>query len=211
MKKLDTLTKLSKAGVIAVLRAETEELANKMVHAIVEGGFTAIELTFSTPNVDQVLRQLKKEIPSIALGVGTVLDSISARIAILAGADFIVSPGFDLETAKLCNLYQIPYLPGCVTFTEITTALENGADIVKLFPGSLVGPEYIKAIKAPLPQANIMPTGGVNLDNMKEWFDAGAVAVGIGGALSKISGDDFASLTTLAKQYVDKLEEIRGA
>ncbi|MBS4462794.1 bifunctional 2-keto-4-hydroxyglutarate aldolase/2-keto-3-deoxy-6-phosphogluconate aldolase [Aerococcaceae bacterium zg-B36] len=210
MSKEKTLSRLMTAGVIAVLRAENETLANKMVHAIIKGGVEAIELTFSTPNVDQVLRQLKIELPDTLLGVGTVLDAISARIAILAGADFIVSPAFDVETAKLCNLYRIPYLPGCVSMTEMTIALQYGVDIIKLFPGSLVGPDYIKAVKAPLPQVNVMPTGGVNLENMDKWLKAGAVAVGVGGALSKVEGDDFDGLTALAKQYMDRLKEIRG-
>ncbi|MGT2785160.1 bifunctional 2-keto-4-hydroxyglutarate aldolase/2-keto-3-deoxy-6-phosphogluconate aldolase [Streptococcus merionis] len=210
MTKERTLLRIMDLGIIAVLRAENEILATKMVHAIVKGGMKAIELTFSTPNVDQVVRQLKAEDESLLLGVGTVLDAVSARIAIFAGADFIVSPSFDIETAQLCNLYRIPYLPGCVSMTEITTALRYGVDIIKLFPGSLVGPDYIKAVKAPLPQVNIMPTGGVNFGNIDQWFAAGAVAVGIGGALSTVEGDDFASLTQLAQQYTNRLHEIRG-
>lgn len=210
MKKIETLSRLSQAGVVAVLRAESEDLAEKMVHAIIKGGFQAIELTFSTPNVEQVLKSLKKTLPDTLLGVGTVLDAISARIAILAGADFIVSPAFDEETARLCNLYQVPYLPGCVTMTEVTTALQAGVDIIKLFPGSLVGPAYIKALKAPLPQVNVMPTGGVNVENMNEWLEAGAVAVGVGGALSQVKDNDFDLLTLEAKKYIDELHRIRG-
>lgn len=210
MKKIETLSRLSQAGVVAVLRAESEDLAEKMVHAIVKGGFQAIELTFSTPNVEQVLKSLKKTLPNTLLGVGTVLDAISARIAILAGADFIVSPAFDEETARLCNLYQVPYLPGCVTMTEVTTALQAGVDIIKLFPGSLVGPAYIKALKAPLPQVNVMPTGGVNVENMNEWLEAGAVAVGVGGALSQVKDNNFDLLTLEAKKYIDELHRIRG-
>lgn len=210
MKKIETLNRLTQSGVVAVLRSDTEEVAEKMVEAIVSGGFEAIELTFSIPNVDRVLERLKQQFPEIVLGVGTVLDAISARIAILAGADFIVSPAFDSETAKICHLYQIPYLPGCVTMTEVTTALKHGVDIIKLFPGSLVGPEYIKALKAPLPQVNVMPTGGVNVDNMKEWFNAGAVAVGVGGALSKVEEDNYAQLTQEAARYIAELKSIRG-
>ena len=141
------------------------------------------------------------------IGAGTVLDAATARIAILAGAEFIVSPAFDKETAKLCNLYQIPYMPGCMTITEMTTAMQYGADIIKLFPGSAFGPSFVKAVKAPLPQANIMPTGGVSLDNMEEWFKNGVIAVGAGGKLA--SGTDEEIIAT-AQAFRKKLLEIRS-
>lgn len=141
------------------------------------------------------------------VGAGTVLDATTARIAILAGAEFIVSPAFDEETAKLCNLYQVPYMPGCMTITEMTKAMEYGSEIIKLFPGSAFGPSFVKAVKAPLPQVNIMPTGGVSLENMEEWFANGVVAVGAGGKLA--SGTDEEIIAT-AQSFVEKIKEIRA-
>ncbi|MCW6663057.1 bifunctional 2-keto-4-hydroxyglutarate aldolase/2-keto-3-deoxy-6-phosphogluconate aldolase [Aerococcaceae bacterium NML190073] len=213
MKKSELLTRLTDCGIVAVLRSETPEQAVKMAHALIEGGIYGIELTFSTPGVEDVVRELVdyyRERPEIMIGVGTVLDAVSARIALLAGALFIVSPGYDADTMQMCHLYQVPYLPGCLTITEIMNASKAGADIIKLFPGSLAKPEYIKAVKAPLPHVNIMPTGGVSLDNMHEWLVAGAIAVGIGGALSTVQNDNYVDLTQRARAYRTKFEELRG-
>ena len=213
MKKTVILNKLENAGVIAVVRGETVEEAIKASNAIVKGGITGIELTFTVPNADYAIAELAanyKKDPTIVIGAGTVLDAVTARLAIIAGAEFIVSPCFDKETAKICNLYQIPYLPGCMTITEMKTALTYGADIVKLFPGSAFGPSIVKAFKAPLPYLNIMPTGGVSLANMQDWFAAGVVAVGVGGnLLAPAATGDFEKVTEVATQYADKLKSIR--
>lgn len=213
MKKTAILNKLENAGVIAVVRGETVEEAIKASNAIVKGGITGIELTFTVPNADHAIAELAenyKKDPTIVIGAGTVLDAVTARLAIMAGAEFIVSPCFDKESAKICNLYQIPYLPGCMTITEMKTALTYGADIVKLFPGSAFGPSIVKAFKAPLPHLNIMPTGGVSLANMQDWFAAGVVAVGVGGnLLAPAATGDFEKVTEVATQYADKLKSIR--
>lgn len=213
MKKTVILNKLENAGVIAVVRGETVEEAIKASNAIVKGGITGIELTFTVPNADHAIAELAanyKKDPTIVIGAGTVLDAVTARLAIIAGAEFIVSPCFDKETAKICNLYQIPYLPGCMTITEMKTALTYGADIVKLFPGSTFGPSIVKAFKAPLPHLNIMPTGGVSLANMQDWFVAGVVAVGVGGnLLAPAATGDLEKVTEVATQYADKLKSIR--
>ncbi len=213
MKKTAILNKLENAGVIAVVRGETVEEAIKASNAIVKGAITGIELTFTVPNADHAIAELAanyKKDPTIVIGAGTVLDAVTARLAIMAGAEFIVSPCFDKETAKICNLYQIPYLPGCMTITEMKTALTYGADIVKLFPGSAFGPNIVKAFKAPLPHLNIMPTGGVSLANMQDWFAAGVVAVGVGGnLLAPAAIGDFEKVTEVATQYADKLKSIR--
>lgn len=213
MKKTAILNKLENAGVIAVVRGETVEEAIKASNAIVKGAITGIELTFTVPNADHAIAELAanyKKDPTIVIGAGTVLDAVTARLAIMAGAEFIVSPCFDKETAKICNLYQIPYLPGCMTITEMKTALTYGADIVKLFPGSAFGPSIVKAFKAPLPHLNIMPTGGVSLANMQDWFAAGVVAVGVGGNLiAPAAIGDFEKVTEVATQYADKLKSIR--
>lgn len=213
MNKLNVLTKISQCGVVAVLRADSVEEAIRMSEACIEGGILGIEITFTIQDADNVIKQLTSIYSSredVVIGAGTVLDSATARIAILAGAQYIVSPCFDEETAKLCNLYQIPYMPGCMTITEMKCALAYGVDIVKLFPGSAFGPDFVKAVKAPLPQVNIMPTGGVDLDNVETWIRNGCVAVGVGGNLvAPAKTGDYAQITSLARQYVEKVQEAR--
>lgn len=171
------------------------------------GGIDSIEITFTVPGAQKVIESLTEEFgDELLVGAGTVLDSETARIAILAGAKYIVSPSFDLETAKLCNRYQIPYMPGCMTIKEIITAMEAGADVIKVFPGSVFGPDFIKAIKGPLPQAVLMPTGGVSLENVDKWIKNGCIAVGVGGNLTKGTSED---MTKAAKEFVDKVKEVR--
>ncbi|MGG5342325.1 bifunctional 4-hydroxy-2-oxoglutarate aldolase/2-dehydro-3-deoxy-phosphogluconate aldolase [Enterococcus sp. AZ192] len=214
MKRVEILSRLEKTGVVAVVRGATKEEAIKASHAIVAGGLTGIELTFTVPQADEALKELTSYYQNrseIVIGAGTVLDVVTARLAIMAGAEYIVSPSFDRETAELCNLYQVPYLPGCMTITEVQEALKSGADIVKLFPGSAYGPSIISAFKAPMPQVSLMPTGGVSLANMADWFKAGAVTVGVGGdLLAPASSGDFDQVTAMAKQYAAKLKEIKG-
>ena len=168
-------------------------------------------MTFSVPNADQIIVKLKEQYGSdstIAIGAGTVLDSVTARLAIMAGADFIVSPCFDQTTAELCNLYQVPYMPGCMTITEMQQAMKSGADVVKLFPANNFSPQIIKAAKAPLPHVNIIPTGGINLDNLIEWKQTGAIMVGIGGNLfNGVAAEDYELVTKTAKEYVEAWQE----
>lgn len=213
MQKLEVLTKISECGVVAVVRADTTEEAVRISEACVKGGILGIEVTFTIDNAEAVIKELAAFYANnakVVLGAGTVLDSATARIAILAGAQFIVSPCFDAETAKLCNLYQVPYMPGCMTITEMKQALEHGADIIKLFPGNAFGPEFIKAVKAPLPQVNIMPTGGVSLDNIGQWIQNGCVAVGVGGNLvAPAKTGNYEQITEIAGQYVEKVKEAR--
>lgn len=215
MDKVARLTKLQKSGVIAVVRGASKEEAFKASQAIIEGGIIGIELTFTVPEAAAVIAELTetyRDQHDVVIGAGTVLDAVTARLAIMAGAEYVVSPTFDQATAEMCNLYQVPYLPGCMTISEMKEALKAGADIIKLFPGSAYGPSIISAFKAPLPQLNIMPTGGVSLANMAEWFDAGVVAVGVGGnLLAPAATGDFAAVTEVAKQYAAQLKEIRGA
>ncbi|TYC49083.1 bifunctional 4-hydroxy-2-oxoglutarate aldolase/2-dehydro-3-deoxy-phosphogluconate aldolase [Weissella muntiaci] len=212
MKRVKILNKVEQAGVIAVVRASSAAMAERIVEALVAGGITGIELTFTVPQADQVIEKLVNQYAGtdVVVGAGTVLDAITARLAIMAGAEFLVSPSFDVETAKIANLYQIPYMAGAMTITEMRSALEYGVDIVKLFPGSEASPAMVKAVKAPMPQLNVMPTGGVNLDNMSEWFDAGVVAVGVGGSLLKPADrEDWAGLTRNAQAYIAKYNEIK--
>lgn len=213
MKKLNILSKLLDCGVVAVVRADSQEEAIKISHACIEGGIIGIEVTFTVNGADEVIKTLLAHYgnnSNVVIGAGTVLDVTTARIAILAGAQFIVSPSFDEDTAKLCNLYQIPYMPGCMTITEMKRALEYGSDIIKLFPGSGFGPDFVKAVKGPLPQINLMPTGGVDLDNIGQWIKNGCVAVGVGGNLvAPAKTGDFSKITEYAREYVNKVKTAR--
>ena len=205
MKKFEVLKKISDLGVVAVVRGNSIEEAVNISKACICGGITAIEVTYTNPMATEIIRTLSKE-DNIILGAGTVLDSETARIAIIAGARYIVSPGFDLETAKLCNTYQVPYMPGCMTITEMIKAMESGADIIKLFPGNAYGPSFIKSIKGPLPQINIMPTGGVSLENVDQWIKNGVIAVGVGGQLTNGSSDE---IIAKSKQFIEKIKITR--
>lgn len=207
MRKYEVLKRIEDTGIVAVVRANDSEEAKRIAYACMEGGIDSIEITFTVPGAKEVIEALVKEFgDKLLVGAGTVLDSETARIAILSGAKYVVSPGFDLETAKLCNRYQIPYMPGCMTITEMITAMEAGADVIKVFPGSAFGPSFISAIKGPLPQAVLMPTGGVSLDNVDQWIKNGCVAVGVGGNLTKGSSED---MTKTAKEFVAKIKEAR--
>jgi 2-dehydro-3-deoxyphosphogluconate aldolase/(4S)-4-hydroxy-2-oxoglutarate aldolase len=210
--KIEVLTKIVASGLISVIRAENPDQAARIAEACALGGVAALEITFTVPGASGVIEHLAKDCSSqILLGAGTVLDPETARIAILAGAQFVVSPALNPETARLCNRYQVPYMPGAGTIREVVEAMECGADIVKIFPGEILGPAFVKAVRGPLPQASLMPTGGVNLENVADWIKAGAVAVGVGGNLTAgAKTDDFASITQLARRFVEKIKEARG-
>lgn len=206
MESYKLLEKLKKEKLVAVVRGSSEQEVEQIVDAVSRGGIHFMEITFTIPGCDSVIRKLSsiwKDDPEVVIGAGTVLDEVSARTAILAGARFIVCPHFDKKIMKLCSLYGIPCFPGAVTVTEITKALSYGAQVVKLFPGELYGPKAIKAFHGPLPQADFMPTGGVSADNLTDWLDAGAVAVGLGGSLTKgAKTGDFAAVEAEARKLV---------
>lgn len=211
MKKMERLTRIEHAGVVAVVREDSQKRAIEAARAVIKGGIKGIEVTFSVPQADQVIAQLKEEYQndsSVVIGAGTVLDAVTARLAILAGADFVVSPCFDQATAEMCNFYQVPYMPGCMTITEMQQAMKSGADIVKLFPANNFTPQMIKAAKAPLPHVNIMPTGGVNLENIAAWKQAGAIVVGVGGNLFQgVKDENYELVSQTAKQYIEVWRE----
>jgi len=207
------LTKIQTAGIVAVVRAQTTEQAEKITDACIEGGVAAIELTFTVPHAEKVIESLaKKYTPEqIILGAGTVMDAATARIAMLSGAQYIVSPYLDLETVKMCNRYRIAVMPGVMTVREAVMAMEAGADILKIFPGEIFGPKIIKAINGPIPYAKMMPTGGVDVDNVGEWIKAGAVAVGAGSSLTAgAKTGDYEKITQTAKQFVANIKAARG-
>jgi 2-dehydro-3-deoxyphosphogluconate aldolase/(4S)-4-hydroxy-2-oxoglutarate aldolase len=210
--KLDILKRLTDAGLVAVVRAETADQATRIADAVLEGGCPGIEVTFTVPGAHRVIEALAARYkPSeLILGAGTVLDPETARIAILSGATYVVSPSLNPETVRLCNRYQIPIMPGAMTIRDVIEAMEAGADIIKLFPGEAFGPSIIRAIKGPLPQAPLMPTGGVDVNNVGEWIKAGAVAVGAGSSL--IGGaktGDYAAITKLARQFIENIQAAR--
>ena len=212
MDKELVLTKIADSGVVAVVRAENGEKAKKIADACLEGGVPAIELTFTVPFAHKVIEDLAKEYQNgeMILGAGTVMDPETARIAILSGAQYVVSPYFNAETVKLCNRYRVPCMPGAMTIKEVVEAMEAGADIVKVFPGEAFGPKILKAIKGPIPQAKMMPTGGVDVNNVAEWIKAGAVAVGAGGALTAgAKTGDFDKITETAKKFVENIRIAR--
>ena len=212
MLKLRVLGKVIESGLVAIVRTNSSDQAARIAEACARGGAAAIEITFTVPGAAAVIEDLAKKYASgeILIGAGTVLDPETARLAILAGAQYVVSPSVSPETARLCNRYQIPYMPGAGTMREIVDAMESGADIVKLFPGETLGPAFVKAVKGPLPQASLMPTGGVSVENVAEWIKAGAVAVGVGGSLTAgAQSGNFQLVTDTAKQFIERIQQAR--
>jgi 2-dehydro-3-deoxyphosphogluconate aldolase/(4S)-4-hydroxy-2-oxoglutarate aldolase len=209
------LERILHSGVVAVVRAASGELLADVAEALLAGGVEGIEITFTVPRAQHVLEQVADRLgDKIVLGAGTVLDTETARIAILAGARFIVAPTVNLEVISLCRRYSRLIMPGALTPTEILSAWEAGADIVKVFPSELTGPGYLKAIHGPLPQVRLMPTGGVNLKTAAEFLKAGACALGIGSSLvdpQAVANREFAKISDLAKQYVEIVRQIRAA
>jgi 2-dehydro-3-deoxyphosphogluconate aldolase/(4S)-4-hydroxy-2-oxoglutarate aldolase len=213
MHKWEALSKITKTGLVAVVRAASAEDAERIARACMEGGVAAIEITFTVPGAHEVISGLAKRFSNerLLIGAGTVLDEETARIAILAGAQFIVSPSLSARTAQLCRRYQVPYMPGAGTAAEVLQALEEGADIVKVFPGEVLGPAFVKAILGPLPHAPLMPTGGVAVDNAADWIRAGCVALGAGSSLTAgAKTGDYGRITETARQFLAKIQEARS-
>ncbi len=205
LKKYKILNQLHENYLVAVVRGDDEDETKKIVDEIIKGGFKNIEITFTVPNAEEVINQVHKQYgDDIVLGAGTVLDAATAQIAINKGAQYIVSPHLDTNISKLCNVHSIPYLPGCSSATEIIEALRYGSDLIKLFPGGQLGAGFIKDIKGPVPNVELMPSGGVNLDNVSDWIEKGSFAVGIGGDLTKeFTGNNFEVVSEKAQKYVE--------
>lgn len=205
LKKYKILNQLHENYLVAVVRGNDEDETKKIVDEIIKGGFKNIEITFTVPNAEEVINQVHKQYgDDIVLGAGTVLDAATAQIAINKEAQYIVSPHLDTNISKLCNVYSIPYLPGCSSATEIIEALRYGSDLIKLFPGGQLGAGFIKDIKGPVPNVELMPSGGVNLDNVSDWIEKGSFAVGIGGDLTKeFTGNNYEVISEKAQKYVE--------
>jgi len=213
MSKQSNLNRVLNGGVVAILRSPSGEMLGEVAQALLSGGVEVIEITFTVPRAHKVLEQVADRLgDKILLGAGTVLDAETARTALLAGAEFIVAPTVNREVIQLCRRYDKMVMPGALTPTEVLTAWEAGADIVKVFPSDFTGPGYLKALLGPLPQVRLMPTGGVNLKTAADFLRAGACALGIGGALADpkaIAARDFAKIESLARQYVEIVRGVR--
>jgi 2-dehydro-3-deoxyphosphogluconate aldolase / (4S)-4-hydroxy-2-oxoglutarate aldolase len=214
MNREATLKRIVDVGIVAVVRSESGASLVKVVQALAEGGVSAAEVTFTVPDAIEVIRQVRREVgDSVVLGAGTVLDPETARAALLAGAEYIVAPTVNLDVIRLCRRYDKVVMPGAFTPTEVLTAWEAGADVVKVFPADVGGPAYLKALRGPLPQVRLMPTGGVDLTTAESFLKAGACCLGVGGALvdpKAIAAGDFARIRDLAAQYVAIVRRVRG-
>lgn len=213
MSEVTARERITDTGVIAIIRGIDESVVGDVVDAIAAGGVEAIEITVDTPGAVEMIRRVSTEVSDdVLLGAGTVLDPETARAVQLAGADFVVTPTVNTDVIEVCNRYGTPAVTGVMTPTEALTATEAGADLCKLFPASTVGPGQVSAINGPLPQVPLVPTGGVSLDNAAEFFEAGAVAVGVGSSLvdtDAIEAGDFQTVTEEAEKFVSIAEEHR--
>jgi 2-dehydro-3-deoxyphosphogluconate aldolase/(4S)-4-hydroxy-2-oxoglutarate aldolase len=212
--KFRILQRIYSKGIVAVIRANSTETGKRIADAVYEGGIPAIEITMTVPGAVGIIESMAEYYrdQDMILGAGTVMDAQTARICILAGAQYIVSPCFKPEIITMCHRYSVPVMPGVGTLTELVNAMEMGVDVVKAFPGNVLGPGFIKAVHGPVPNANIMPTGGVSPSNVEEWLKAGAFALGMGSALTKPKGKegDYENIKKTAELVVKKIASFRS-
>lgn len=208
----EILKRLIEGKVVAVVRLDSGDQLVRVAEALKAGGISAIEFTIPTPGALEMIRQATAYFgDSVLMGAGTVLDAETARAAILSGAQFIVTPALNLKTIELCHRYGKPIIPGAMTPTEILTGWEAGADMVKVFPAESLGPAYLKAVLAPLPQVRLVPTGGISAENAAEYLKAGATALGVGGRLvdkSAVAKGDWAALTVEAQRLMEAVRQV---
>ena len=215
MRKEQVITRMKEDCLVAVVRAKNKEQGEKVIDAVIAGGINFIEITMTMDEGNpvefiQFMSEKYRGNEKVVIGAGTVLDPETARAVILAGANYVVSPGLNVDTIKLCNRYRVPMLPGVMSPTEAITALEAGCDIIKVFPGNVVGPGAISSFKGPLPQGDFMPSGGVDVDNVDKWLKAGACAGGTGSSLTKgAKTGDFAAVTAKAREFVEAVAAAR--
>ena len=211
MKKYEVLSKLIKNGIVAVIRGNSTTSLHPIISAIKVGGISSIEITCTVPNADILIKEVKENDEDLLIGAGTVLDSQTARLCIMRGASFIVSPQFSPSVAEICNLYGVPYIPGVASANEITHALKSGCSLLKLFPASQFSPTIIKDFLAPFPNVSFMPTGGISLNNVADWIRAGATVVGVGGILTKgAKNDDYLKIKETSHLFVDEINKARS-
>jgi 2-dehydro-3-deoxyphosphogluconate aldolase/(4S)-4-hydroxy-2-oxoglutarate aldolase len=212
--KDNDLHRVLDSGLVAIIRSPDAGVVADVAESLAAGGVDVLEVTFTVPRAQHVLEEVADRLGNrVLLGAGTVLDPETARIALLSGAEFIVSPGMNRQVIELCRRYDKLVMPGALTPTEVIAAWQAGADIVKIFPSDFTGPSYIKILHGPLPQVRLMPTGGVTLDNIAAYFSAGACALGVGSALvdsSLVKNRDLAKLESLARQFVERVRTARS-
>src|SRR5262245_19805363 len=215
MSKETHLRQVLESGIVAVVRSPDSQQLVEVARALAEGGINVVEITMTVPDALDVVRQVRRALGDrLLLGAGTILDPETARAALLAGAEFRVAPTINLDVIRLCQRYDKLVMPGAFTPTEILTAWEAGADIVKVFPAEVVGPAFFKALRGPLLQVRLMPTGGVDLTTAADFLRAGACCLGVGGQLVEpkaVAARDFARIRDLARQYVQVVKETRAA
>jgi 2-dehydro-3-deoxyphosphogluconate aldolase/(4S)-4-hydroxy-2-oxoglutarate aldolase len=213
MSRETDLQRVLDCGIVSVVRFSDPAPLVSVVKALADGGVTVAEVTFTVPSALDVIRAAKQQLGDrILLGAGTVLDTETARAALLAGAEFLVAPSLNVDVIKMCRRYDRLVMPGAFTPTEVVAAWEAGADIVKVFPAEVVGPAFFRALRGPLPQVKLMPTGGVDLTTAGEFLRAGAVCLGVGSQLvdpKLVAAGDFAKITALAKQYAEVVRKHR--
>ncbi len=207
MSKSDNFQRMASSKLVAVIRAPSGEVLADVAEALLAGGIDVMEVTFTVPKAERVLEQVADRLGDrVLLGAGTILDAATARVAMLAGAEFVVSPGTSLDVIQTCRRYDKLVMPGALTPTEVIQAWEAGADAIKVFPADAVGgAKYLKSLRAPLPQVRLMPTGGVNLETAAGFLQAGAWALGVGASLVEadaVERRDFARIESLARQFV---------
>lgn len=214
MNKNNQLSRVLDSGIVAVIRAKSGEQLVEVARALLAGGVEVMEVTFTVPGAVHVLQRVADQLgDQVLLGAGTVLDSETARAAILAGAEFIVSPNTNVDVIRLCRRYGKLAMPGAFTPTEVVTAYEAGADLVKIFPCDVGGPAYLKALHGPLPHIPLMPTGGITLENAVDYLKAGACALGVGGSLVEaktVERGDFSRIEDLARRFRAMVHQSRG-
>jgi 2-dehydro-3-deoxyphosphogluconate aldolase/(4S)-4-hydroxy-2-oxoglutarate aldolase len=214
MSKENDLRHVLDCGIVAVVRSPESQQLVEVVLALAEGGVTVVEITMTVPNALDVLRRVRQAVGDrVLLGAGTVLDPETARAALLAGAEYLVAPTVNLDVIRLCRRYDKLVMPGAFTPTEILTAWEAGADIVKVFPADVVGPAFFKALRGPLPQVRLMPTGGVDLKTAADFLRAGACCLGVGGQLVEpraVAERNFDRIRDLARQYTAIVKQVRS-
>ena len=211
--KSEVVRRIGVAGWVAIVRCDSSDEALRIGEGCAQGGAAAVEVTFSVPNATDVIRALADRFSAsdLLVGAGTVLNPAMARLAIESGAQYIISPHFNPATVGFCVQEAIAVMPGAMTPTEIVAAHDAGADVIKVFPGEIVGPAFIRAVRAPLPHIPLMPTGGVTLDNLKQWFDAGVFAVGIGSYVSApAKAGDIAGVANRAGELTARIRAIRA-
>lgn len=214
MSKETQLRQVLDCGIVAVVRSQDSQQLVEVVRALADGGVTVAEITMTVPGALDVVREVRKSLGDrVLLGAGTILDPETARAALLAGAEYIVSPTLNLDVIKLCQRYDKLVMPGAFTPTEILAAWEAGADIVKVFPADVVGPAFFKAMRGPLPQIRLMPTGGVDLTTAAAFLKAGACCLGVGSQLVEpdaVAKRDFNRIRDLSKQYIAIVKQARA-